>query len=131
MPMLRVPEPLGWLALRPVERWQFAGFLAVATLRGAGHKVGDVRTMKPERLTDGPETGPVTRVLRDEASLYAQWFGKLVADRTDWQLVAESHRSRDALGRRGRRVGRRGVGGRVQRHRRSRRSRSRTTSRTS
>jgi len=33
MPMLRVPEPLGWIALRPVERWQFAGFLTVATLR--------------------------------------------------------------------------------------------------
>ena len=29
-------------------------------------------------------------MLRDEASLYAQWFGKLVADRIDWQLVAES-----------------------------------------
>ena len=90
MPMLRVPEPLGWIALRPVERWQFAGFLTVATLRGAGHKVGGLRTMKAERLTDGPETHPVTHVLRDEASLYAQWFGKLLADRTDWQLVAES-----------------------------------------
>jgi hypothetical protein len=90
MPMLRVPEPLGWLALRPVERWQFAGFLAAATLRGAGHKVGGLRTMRAERLTAGPETGPVTHVLRDEASLYAQWFGKSLADRTDWQLVAES-----------------------------------------
>ena len=90
MPMLCVPEPLGWLALRPVERWQFAGFLAAAKLRGAGHKVGGLRTMKAERLTAGPETDPVTHVLRDEASLYAQWFGKFLADRTDWQLVAES-----------------------------------------
>ncbi|MDA0169711.1 hypothetical protein OJ998_11505 [Solirubrobacter taibaiensis] len=90
MPMLRVPDPLGWIALRPVERWQFAGFLTTAKLRGAGHKVGGMRTMKAERLTDGPETSPVTRVLRDEASLYAQWFGKFLADRTDWQLVAES-----------------------------------------
>jgi hypothetical protein len=93
-PMLYVPRagnpaPLGWLALRPVERWQFAGFLEVAWTRG-GRKAGDFHPMDGKRLLAGPETEPVTRVLRDEASLYTQWFGKLVPSRIDWQLAAES-----------------------------------------
>jgi hypothetical protein len=93
MPMLYVPRagnasPLGWLALRPVERWQFAGFLEVAWTRG-GRKAGDFHPLDRSRLLAGPETEPVTRVLRDEASLYAQWFGKLVPSRIDWQLAAE------------------------------------------
>lgn len=88
MPMVNAPE-LGWLALRPVTRWQFGGFLATAKIKGGG-KLGDFRAFDRRRLLDGPEAGPVTRVLQEEVSLYAQWFGKLVPDRTDWQVAAES-----------------------------------------
>ena len=89
VPREDIPEPLGWLALRPVERWQLAGFLEVAWTRG-GRKVGDIHPLDGKRLLAGVETEPVTHVLREEASLYAQWFGKLVAGRIDWQLAAES-----------------------------------------
>ncbi len=81
MPMVHTPDP-GWLALRPVTRWQFAGFLATARTTGPA--------LDRERLLTGPEAEPITRVLREEASLYAQWFGKLVADRIDWQLASDT-----------------------------------------
>jgi hypothetical protein len=80
MPMVHTPAP-GWLALRPVARWQFAGFLENARTKGPA--------LDRQRLLNGPETDPITRVLREEASLYAQWFGKLVAERIDWQLASD------------------------------------------
>jgi hypothetical protein len=75
MPMVLIPfedtdEPILWLAMRPVARWQFAA---------AGF--GSARAL------DGPELAPVTRVSYEEATRYAQWFGKLTADRIDWQLA--------------------------------------------
>jgi hypothetical protein len=90
MPMLLVPrveagDRLGWLAARPVERWQYGAFLELADIRFKGRELFD-----RSRLLAGPETGPVTRVLRDEADLYAHWFGKTLPDRVVWQLVAEA-----------------------------------------
>jgi hypothetical protein len=72
MPMVLIPfedtdEPILWLAMRPVARWQFAAY--------SGQPL------------DGPELEPVTRVSHEQASLYAQRFGKLTATRVDWQLA--------------------------------------------
>src|SRR4051794_24221452 len=33
--------PLGWLALRPVERWQFGAFMNVARWSGSTQRIGD------------------------------------------------------------------------------------------
>ncbi|WP_270006268.1 hypothetical protein [Solirubrobacter deserti] len=89
MPMRLVPREhppytTGWVATRPVERWQFAAFLELADIR---HGEG---LFDRERILDGPESGPVTKVLREEADLYAHWFGKILADRITWQLVVEA-----------------------------------------
>ncbi len=46
--------------------------------------------MDPKRLLAGDENAPVTNILRDEASLYAQWLGKAIPHRVDWQIAAES-----------------------------------------
>lgn len=87
MPMVRVPD--GWLALRPVERWQVGAFLDRAKWSGP-RRIGDLTTLDGARLLAGDEVEPVTRVLRDEAALYAMWFGKSIAHRIDWQLAAEA-----------------------------------------
>jgi hypothetical protein len=90
MPMVLVPRPdvarmVGWVATRPVERWQFGAFLAVARIRARRSDLFD-----RARILDGPETTPVTRVIRDEAELYARWFGKLLPSRPTWELVSEA-----------------------------------------
>ena len=94
MPMVRVPD--GWLALRPVERWQFGAFADRAKWSGSRRRVGDLTPMDGTRLLAGDEREPVTRVLRDEAALYAQWFGKSIPHRIDWQLAAEALGPEDA-----------------------------------
>ena len=83
-------EPFGWLALRPVERWQFGAFLNVAPWSGSTRRIGDVKPMDARRLLAGDEHAPITHVLRDEASVYAMWFGKSIPHRVDWQLAAEA-----------------------------------------
>src|SRR4051812_21496845 len=81
-------EPFAWMATRPVERWQLAGFLDVAKpavrLRYGGRWVFD-----RDRLLGGDELEPVTNIMREEAWLYAAWFGKGLFDRVGWQLAAE------------------------------------------
>ncbi len=81
-------EPIVWMATRPVERWQFGAFLDVARpearLRYGRHWVFD-----RERLLGGDELAPVTNVMREEAWLYAGWFGKWLFTRVGWQLAAE------------------------------------------
>src|SRR5215218_435079 len=71
-------EPFGWLALRPVERWQFAGFLDLTWAGAFRRRIGDLKPMERGRLLAGEENGPVTHILRDEAALYAMWFGKSI-----------------------------------------------------
>jgi hypothetical protein len=96
MPMLQI-ESLGWFATRPVERWQIGAFLSLAKTRG-GRKVGDLHPLDRSRLLRGAESEPVDRVLLEEAVLYAEWFGKLIADRSDWQVVAETMATDDLWG---------------------------------
>jgi hypothetical protein len=98
MPMLLVPREdppylAGWIATRPVERWQFAAFLNVASIHA--DYAGPTTLFDRARILDGPEASPVTRVLRDEADLYAHWFGKTLATSTLWELVAEAPRVGD------------------------------------
>jgi hypothetical protein len=69
-------EPFAWMATRPAERWQLAGFQTVA------------RDSFGARL-DGDEREPVTNIKREEAWRYAGWFGKGLFDRVGWQLAAE------------------------------------------
>ena len=90
VPMVLVPfedtdEPILWLAMRPVARWQFAAFLK-ASRRSWGRRMHKIDPFDHRRL-DGPELEPVTRVTHEEASIYAHWFGKLTASRVDWQLT--------------------------------------------
>jgi hypothetical protein len=88
MPMVLTPD--GWLALRPVERWQVGAFLDRAKFAGGPRRIGELTPLDGARLLAGDEREPVTRVLRDEAALYALWFGKSIAHRIDWQLAAEA-----------------------------------------
>ena len=93
MPMLR--NAAGWLALRPVERWQYGAFLRVAKLRGKPKPVSWFTPLDRTRLLAGPETGAVSRLLHEEARLYADWFGKEIAGRASrrgeplWGAVRE------------------------------------------
>jgi hypothetical protein len=82
-------EGLGWLALRPVERWQFAGFLDLTWAGSFRRRIGELKPFDRGRLLAGDENAPVTDVLFDEAELYAMWFGKSIPHRVTWQLAAE------------------------------------------
>ena len=93
MPMLHFADdegqPFGWLALRPVERWQFAAFRDLAWNWRFG-RIGALKPMDPERLLAGDENAAVTHILHDEAELYANWFGKMIPHRAIWQIAAET-----------------------------------------
>jgi hypothetical protein len=81
-------EPVGWIAMRPVERWQFAAFRELGWT-WSFKRLGGLKPMDADRLLAGDENGAVTRILRDEAALYAMWFGKSIPARVQWQLAAE------------------------------------------
>lgn len=99
MPMVLVEEPTFradpprrpvWLAIRPVARWQFRAFVAVAPIVARTVQVAlPVTPLDPQRL-DGPEHAPITDVIEAEAELYAAWFGKVVGSRDAWQGAAHT-----------------------------------------
>jgi hypothetical protein len=87
-----------WMALRPTSNWQFAAFLDLACL---GHRtmqlVPPLPLFNASRILGGPETGPASGLLADEAILYANWFGKMLCGKYEWQ-AAERLLQPDRLG---------------------------------
>jgi hypothetical protein len=84
----RLTPFVAWLSLRPVGRWQVAAFMAEARFAPRRVQIAPpVRVLDPERLLAGDEAGPVTRILPDEAGLYASWFGKGLSSREAWQAA--------------------------------------------
>ncbi|MBO0800422.1 MAG: hypothetical protein J2P31_16510 [Blastocatellia bacterium] len=87
-PMLLIPgidEPsvdhACWIAMHPVYRWQFKGFLSCM-------KLGRVITQVPSapdylsavRFEGEGKSEYITDVYHDEALAYAYWFGKFITD---------------------------------------------------
>jgi hypothetical protein len=94
VPMLRIeleaqgwarPARPGWMAIRPVARWQFLAFVAVAPLVGREVQlVPTLAPMDPRRLA-GDEVAPITNITFAEAELYAWYFSKGVARQHTWR----------------------------------------------
>jgi hypothetical protein len=84
------------MSIRPVARWQFRAFAAVAPLVGREVQVAPLLVpMDPGRL-DGDDTAVMTDVTFGESCLYAWWFGKTLAFTNQWQ-GAERSLSADEL----------------------------------
>ena len=78
------PTP-SWIALRPVGRWQFLGFVAAAPRVARPVQVAPAHpAFDPRRIEPGPEAAPITGVTHGEATLYAWYFGKLLAGPKQW-----------------------------------------------
>jgi hypothetical protein len=93
----QLPPFVGWIALRPVARWQFAGMLEVAPIAARVVQIEPpLATLDRARLLRGPEDQPVRGALADEALLYASWFGKSLADSELWQ-AANAQLTREEL----------------------------------
>ncbi|MFN0058966.1 MAG: hypothetical protein ACKVX7_10960 [Planctomycetota bacterium] len=94
MPMVLVEAPtyradsptrLVWLAIRPVMRWQFRAFAAVAPIVGRTVQVElPIKPLDSARLV-GDELAPITSITEGEAGLYALWFGKAPGTRNAWR----------------------------------------------
>jgi hypothetical protein len=84
----RLTPFVGWLSLRPVAGWQFAGLLDVAPLAARVVQLEPpVPTLDRARLVPAAEDQPVRGALADEAMLYATWFGKGLANYETWQAA--------------------------------------------
>jgi hypothetical protein len=111
MPMVLVEEPArgtarpperAWLAMRPVARWQFRGFVDAATIVRREVQVEPTEpSFSPARLA-GREAEPMTRVTPGESDLYAWYFGKRLHGKNQWEGAARTLADRgDSLWRRG------------------------------
>jgi hypothetical protein len=77
-----------WIALRPVAKWQFAGFLRCAKIEKRPYRGRLlVRPLDEKRLLSGDEREPVTSACLAEAALYWTWFGKRGALQDDWEAA--------------------------------------------
>jgi hypothetical protein len=86
---------VAWLGLRPVERWQYGGFLDVAKFKPRKVQLKPPKpTLDRERILGGPEREPVTRLMPMEANLYPNWFGTGKATQPYW-LAAQRALSED------------------------------------
>jgi hypothetical protein len=78
------PTP-GWLAVRPVARWQFRAFVAAAPIV---ERIVQVRPKEPSyapaRMAAGPDAAPMTSITHGEAQLYTWWFGKTFPSGETW-----------------------------------------------
>jgi hypothetical protein len=84
----RLTPFVAWLSLRPVARWQLAGFLSQARLAPREVQVPPrARALDRERLLDGDEAAPVTAILPGETALYASYFWKGLGGRGDWEAA--------------------------------------------
>lgn len=81
-----------WLSLRPVARWQFQGFMAVAKIVSRQVQIAPrgLRSYDPARLHGGSELDPMTNMTQGEATLYTYWFGKVLAGRNKWAAAART-----------------------------------------
>lgn len=95
MPMLRVELPAqgaarpprpGWIATRPVARWQFRAFVAAAPLVEREVQVRPaIASMDAARIADGDEGAPINHITFGEATLYSWYFGKTIAGARAWR----------------------------------------------
>lgn len=85
----RLTPYLGWLALRPVARWQMAAFLRLAKLQPQRQQLtAPYAYLDGTRLTPAPETALLTSISPTEALLYCNWLGKHCASQ---YLLAEAY----------------------------------------
>jgi hypothetical protein len=80
----------GWAAIRPVQVWQYSGFLRTA--RPTSPFDGD--RFDAERFADMDPLAPAVDVYPDEAEAYAGWFGKWSVGRYELSC-AEGFLTRD------------------------------------
>jgi hypothetical protein len=91
--------PRSWLAIRPVALWQFSGFLELAPVSPRRRQVkSPLNLLDRARLLSGPETARVTNVTLTEAAMYANWFGKSIGGRGDWQAAYAQLSARQLYG---------------------------------
>jgi formylglycine-generating enzyme required for sulfatase activity len=89
--LARLTPFAGWLSLRPVAAWQFAGMLEVAPIaERAVHVEPPLRTLDPARWRGDAEDTPVRALLGDEAVFYATWFGKGLATYALWRAATRA-----------------------------------------
>jgi hypothetical protein len=69
-----------WLAMHPVYRWQFRGFLGCAKVRRKLIEVPSAPDyLSAERFEGIGTTKYITDIYHDEALAYAHWFGKFLS----------------------------------------------------
>jgi len=86
-PVEGAPEPLSWLALRPVTGWQLGAFLAL-TERSVRRESPGFEPFESSRMA-GREDAPALGLTCGEALLVAHWFGKSLAAHDAWNAVCE------------------------------------------
>jgi len=94
-PMLLVPRDAAdaanlyaWIDTRPIHRWQYATFLAMAAFAPRPVQLDPPLTLlDPTRLLRGSATEPVTDLTPDEARLCANWFAKAVCTLFAWHVA--------------------------------------------
>ncbi len=92
-PMVLVPrqdEPsddvFAWIDTRPLHRWQFAAFLALAQLAERPVQLDPpLLVLDRARLLHGGPTDAATDLLPDEARLCANWLAKALCGLFAWQ----------------------------------------------
>jgi hypothetical protein len=94
-PMVLVPRedtrdaPYAWIDTRPVHRWQYATFLALAKFAPRPVQLDPpLSLLDPTRIMWGSATDAVVDLTPDEARLCANWFGKAVCGRFAWQMAS-------------------------------------------
>jgi hypothetical protein len=92
-PMLLVPrphdpasaEPYAWIDLRPMQRWQVAGVLALATFEPREVQLPPpLGLLDSRRMLHGAPTEAATDLVPDEARLCANWFAKGICGAFAW-----------------------------------------------
>jgi hypothetical protein len=94
-PMLLVPrheaddeDLYAWIDIRPIHRWQYATFLALAEFAPRPVQLDPPLTLLDRsRLLRGSPAEPVTDLTPDEARLCANWFGKAVCGLFAWRVA--------------------------------------------
>lgn len=79
-----------WISVRPVQRWQFRGFLLSAEIgRRPGSLPFATDAFLKGRFTEDDSQLPQTDVYEEEAWAYAAWFGKTLTGQFQWEALSE------------------------------------------
>ena len=85
----RLTPFVSWMALRPVAVWQYRTFLRMAPIAKRKTQIDSpFPLLDAERILQGGDTAPATRLTCSEATFYANWLGKSSAGLQDWEAAA-------------------------------------------